>query len=92
MGAEVPARDSTGTALDTVSLWSLQQTMDSVHSWARRKGLGAPPPFSVGETEAREVESYSFGGETLISLHPGFLIHASFTAWDFVLLLLLLLF
>lgn len=59
------------------------RAIDPLPSWARRKHLGASPPFPMGETEAREVESYSFSGETLISLHPGFLIHASFTSRDF---------
>lgn len=83
MGAEAPARGSMDTALGTVSHGPLQQSHEPSALLGREERPGASPPLPRGETRAREVESDSFGGETLLSLHPGFLIHASFTPRDF---------
>lgn len=78
MGAEVPARGSPqGPAFLTHSsrLWTFSPPGQEEEAWE------ALPLFHREEPKAREIESCSFGEETLS--YPGFLIHDSFTFKDF---------
>lgn len=80
MGADVPARGSTGTALKAqpprptpAGSWTL-----SPPGWRQRPG--GIPLFHRKEPKARRIESCSFSRETC--LYPGFLIHDSLTSED----------
>lgn len=53
MGGEAPARDSTGTALGTVSHGLLRQSHKPSALLGREERPGASPPFPRGETKAR---------------------------------------
>lgn len=85
MGADVPARGSTGTALKVQPPRPIPADSWTLSPPGQEGEPGGITLFHRKEPKARKVESCSFSRDTC--LYPGFLIRDSLTSKDFFLLI-----